>query len=118
MASIIFGRLFFPSADKDTETLLSLAAFALAFVVRPLGGIQFSHIGDRIGRKKALVMTLSLLAPSFAKEQARQLPVAAGHVHRKATIGRHRGEEGSQLRRTFRAKPGAGRAALIEPGSG
>lgn len=66
MASIIFGRLFFPSADRTTETLLSLASFALAFVVRPLGGILFSHIGDRIGRKKTLVMTLSLMGASTA----------------------------------------------------
>lgn len=66
MASIIFGRLFFPSDDPTTETLLSLASFALAFLVRPLGGILFSHIGDKIGRKKTLVMTLSLMGASTA----------------------------------------------------
>jgi MFS family permease len=66
MASIVFGHLFFPSADKTTETLLSLASFALAFLVRPIGGIVFSHIGDRIGRKKTLVVTLSLMGASTA----------------------------------------------------
>lgn len=66
MASIVFGRLFFPSSDPATETLLSLASFALAFLVRPIGGIIFSHIGDRIGRKKTLVMTLSLMGASTA----------------------------------------------------
>jgi metabolite-proton symporter len=64
MAGIVFGPLFFPSADPLTSTLLSLASFALAFVVRPIGGIIFSHIGDRIGRKKTLVITLSLMGAS------------------------------------------------------
>ena len=43
---------------------LSLASFALAFVVRPFGGVIFSHIGDRVGRKKTLVATLSLMGGS------------------------------------------------------
>jgi MFS family permease len=66
LAGIVFGPLFFPSDDPLTSTLLSLASFALAFVVRPIGGIIFSHIGDRIGRKKTLVMTLSLMGASTA----------------------------------------------------
>lgn len=61
MASIVFGELFFPSDNETTQTLLSLASFALAFLVRPIGGIVFSHIGDKIGRKKTLVMTLSIM---------------------------------------------------------
>ncbi len=55
-----------PDQDRFTATLLSLASFALAFVVRPIGGIIFSHIGDRIGRKKTLVFTLSLMGISTA----------------------------------------------------
>ncbi|WP_081683908.1 MFS transporter [Granulicoccus phenolivorans] len=66
MASVVFGPLFFPDQDRFTATLLSLASFALAFVVRPIGGIIFSHIGDRIGRKKTLVFTLSLMGISTA----------------------------------------------------
>src|SRR5689334_7463865 len=66
MAGIVFGPLFFPAADPLTSTLLSLASFALAFVVRPIGGIIFSHIGDKIGRKKTLVITLSLMGASTA----------------------------------------------------
>src|SRR5699024_112589 len=47
--------------------LLAYTSFALAFFIRPLGGIIFSHIGDRIGRKKTLVLTLSLMgAATFA----------------------------------------------------
>jgi MFS family permease len=61
MAGIVFGPLFFPSKDPAVSLMLSLASFALAFVVRPIGGILFSHIGDRVGRKKTLIMTLSLM---------------------------------------------------------
>ncbi|HKG49399.1 MAG TPA: MFS transporter [Actinomycetales bacterium] len=64
MAGIIFGPLFFPSTDPAVSLTLSFATFALAFVVRPIGGIIFSHIGDRVGRKKTLVATLSLMGGS------------------------------------------------------
>lgn len=64
MAGIVFGPLFFPSANANVSLMLSFASFALAFVVRPVGGILFSHIGDRIGRKKTLVVTLSLMGGS------------------------------------------------------
>src|SRR2546425_2458044 len=52
MASLVFGPLFFPSRDPVSSQMLSLASFALAFLVRPIGGVVFSHIGDRIGRKR------------------------------------------------------------------
>src|SRR3954469_99448 len=64
MAGIIFGPLFFPTDDPVVSQALSFASFALAFVVRPIGGIIFSHIGDRVGRKKTLVATLSLMGGS------------------------------------------------------
>ena len=64
MAGIVFGPLFFPSTNPNVSLMLSFASFALAFVVRPVGGILFSHIGDRIGRKKTLVVTLSLMGAS------------------------------------------------------
>src|SRR4051812_10260426 len=65
MAGIIFGPLFFPSTDPAVSLALSFASFALAFVVRPIGGIIFSHIGDRVGRKKTLIATLSLMGGSI-----------------------------------------------------
>jgi len=64
MAGIVFGPLFFPTDDPAVSLTLSFASFALAFVVRPIGGILFSHIGDRVGRKKTLVATLSLMGGS------------------------------------------------------
>jgi len=60
-AALVFGELFFPSSDPLVGTLLSLSTFAIAFVARPLGGALFGHLGDRIGRKSALVITLTMM---------------------------------------------------------
>lgn len=61
-AALIFGPLFFPAGtDPVLGTLGAFAGFAVGFVARPLGGIVFGHIGDRKGRKKALVITLSMM---------------------------------------------------------
>jgi metabolite-proton symporter len=60
-AAIIFNRLFFPSFDPLTGTLLAFATFALGFVARPVGGIVFGHFGDRIGRKRLLMLSLILM---------------------------------------------------------
>lgn len=64
MSGLVFGPLFFPSNDPTVSQLLALASFALAFLIRPIGGILFSHVGDRIGRKKTLVVTLTLMGVS------------------------------------------------------
>lgn len=61
MSALVFGPLFFASDDPTLSTMLALAAFALSFLVRPIGGILFSHMGDRVGRKKTLVITLSIM---------------------------------------------------------
>jgi metabolite-proton symporter len=64
VAALVFNELFFHSEDPTIGLLLAYTSFALAFFIRPLGGIIFSHIGDRIGRKKTLVLTLSLMGGS------------------------------------------------------
>ncbi|WP_243297093.1 MFS transporter [Bacillus litorisediminis] len=61
VASLVLNQAFFPSDDSAISTMLAYATFALSFFIRPLGGIIFSHIGDRIGRKKTLVLTLSFM---------------------------------------------------------
>ncbi|HEY9424619.1 MAG TPA: MFS transporter, partial [Microterricola sp.] len=61
MSAIVFGPLFFPADDLVSSQMLALASFALAFAIRPIGGIIFSHIGDRIGRKKTLIITLAIM---------------------------------------------------------
>ena len=53
---------FFPSADASAALLKTFAVFAVAFAFRPLGGIFFGMLGDRIGRKKTLAMTILLMA--------------------------------------------------------
>jgi MFS family permease len=61
-AALIFGPLFFPAGtDPVLGTLGAFAGFAIGFVARPLGGLVFGHIGDRHGRRKALVVTLSMM---------------------------------------------------------
>lgn len=61
VAGLVFNKLFFPTEDPAVGLLLSYASFALAFFIRPFGGVLFSHIGDRIGRKQTLVLTLTLM---------------------------------------------------------
>ena len=60
-AALVFNRLFFPSYDPVTGTLLAFATYALGFVARPVGGIVFGHFGDRIGRKRLLMLSLILM---------------------------------------------------------
>ena len=60
-AALVFGKVFFPTSDPVVGLMLSYLTFSLTFFIRPLGGFIFSHIGDRIGRKKTLVITLSLM---------------------------------------------------------
>src|SRR4051794_30830159 len=61
MAGLVFGPLFFPTGDPVSSQMLSLASFAVAFLMRPVGGVLFSHVGDRIGRKKTLITTLTTM---------------------------------------------------------
>jgi MHS family shikimate/dehydroshikimate transporter-like MFS transporter len=56
--ALVFGQLFFPSANPLTSTLAAFATFGVGFLFRPLGGAFFGHYGDRIGRKSMLVITL------------------------------------------------------------
>jgi metabolite-proton symporter len=60
-AALIFNKLFFPSFDPFVGTLLAFATYAVGFVARPLGGIVFGHFGDRIGRKRLLMLSLILM---------------------------------------------------------
>ncbi|WP_256831192.1 MFS transporter [Paenibacillus sp. Pae15] len=61
MAALVFNKLYFPSDDPIVGLLLAYMSFGLSFFIRPLGGIVFSHIGDKIGRKKTLMLTLMLM---------------------------------------------------------
>lgn len=60
-AALVFNRQFFPEADPLTGTMLAFSTYALGFLARPLGGVVFGHFGDRIGRKKLLMLSLMLM---------------------------------------------------------
>ena len=75
VAALVFPRLFFPNSDPTTALLASFGTFTAGFVTRPLGGVIFGQLGDRIGRKKVfvfgmvvigLVTTAIGLLPTFA----------------------------------------------------
>ncbi|MFI6446523.1 MFS transporter [Kitasatospora sp. NPDC050543] len=60
-AALVFGKVFFPNSDPLTGTLLSFLTYAIGFAARPLGALVFGHFGDRIGRKRLLVVSLLLM---------------------------------------------------------
>ena len=64
VAGLVFNKLFFPEFSAGVGTILSFATFAVGFVARPLGGMIFGHFGDKIGRKKMLILTLQIMGAS------------------------------------------------------
>ncbi len=58
------GPVFLPEADKSVQILFLLGTFAATFIARPLGGVFFGWLGDKIGRQKVLAMTLIVMAAS------------------------------------------------------
>ena len=63
-AALVFNKLFFPQADPLTGTMLAFTTYALGFIARPLGGLVFGHLGDRIGRKQLLMASLIMMGSS------------------------------------------------------
>lgn len=58
----ILSEIFFPETDKLASLMSVYAIFAIGYLVRPLGGIAFSHFGDKYGRKKTFVFSVMLMA--------------------------------------------------------
>ena len=65
-AGVVFGALFFVKGDPLAATLAALSIQAVGFVARPVGGIIFGPVGDRLGRKSTLIITLILTGGSTA----------------------------------------------------
>jgi MFS family permease len=60
-AALVFGKVFFPESEPGTGTLLSLATFGVGYVARPIGAFFMGHLGDRYGRKRVLVLTVTMM---------------------------------------------------------
>ncbi|MET7498393.1 MFS transporter [Streptomyces sp900116325] len=63
-AALVFDKVFFPELDGAIGTLVAFATFWVGFLARPIGGVIFGHYGDRLGRKKTLVITLLMMGIS------------------------------------------------------
>jgi MFS family permease len=77
-AALVFPTVFFPHLSSRLATIASLGTFASAFVARPIGAAVFGYFGDRLGRKKTLIVTLLLMAVAT---------VSVGVVPTTAAIG-------------------------------
>jgi metabolite-proton symporter len=66
LAALAFNRLFFPSFDPLTGTILAFSTFAVGYFSRPVGGVIFGHLGDRYGRRFVLVTTLMVMGVTTA----------------------------------------------------
>ncbi|MDQ0786739.1 glycine betaine/L-proline transporter ProP [Streptomyces sp. B3I8] len=60
--AVTLGKVFFPGGDATAQLLSTFGAFAAAFLVRPLGGMVFGPLGDRVGRQKVLAVTMIMMA--------------------------------------------------------
>jgi MFS family permease len=60
-SAVVFNRVFFPDFDPLTGTVASFGTLAAGYFARPIGGIIFGHYGDRIGRKRMLVLSMALM---------------------------------------------------------
>ncbi|AMG72783.1 MFS transporter [Sphingopyxis granuli] len=64
-ATLVFGKLFFPDTGNELDGIIAaFATYAVGFLARPLGGVVFGHVGDRIGRKALLQLSLVLIGVS------------------------------------------------------
>jgi MHS family shikimate/dehydroshikimate transporter-like MFS transporter len=66
LTALVFAQVFFPQTEPAVGTLLAFATFAVGFLSRPLGGILFGHLGDRIGRKPTLIFSMLLMGGATA----------------------------------------------------
>jgi MFS family permease len=78
LAALAFNRLFFPSFEPLTGTILAFSTFAVGYLSRPIGGVIFGHLGDRYGRRFVLVTTLMLMGATTALIGALPTYAAAG----------------------------------------
>ncbi|MFC9840994.1 MFS transporter [Rhodococcus sp. NPDC127530] len=73
-AALVFGKIFFPALGPAAATVAAFATLGVAFVARPVGSILFGHFGDKLGRKRTLVITLMMMG--FATVAVGLMPTA------------------------------------------
>ena len=66
MAALVFNHVFFPSFDPLVGTILAFSTYAVGYISRPLGGFVFGHLGDVVGRKAVLIITLVIMGVTTA----------------------------------------------------
>ncbi|MEU8579219.1 MFS transporter [Streptomyces abikoensis] len=79
-AALVFNKLFFPGSDPLVGTLLSFLTYAVGFAARPLGALVFGHFGDRLGRKRLLVVSLLMMGGATCAIGALPTHAAAGSL--------------------------------------
>jgi MFS family permease len=63
-SALVFNKVFFANLDPVLGTVASLGTFATGYLARPIGGVLFGHFGDLLGRKRMLVLTMTLMGIS------------------------------------------------------
>jgi len=66
LAALIFNRLFFPSFDPLVGTILAFSTYAVGYISRPIGGLVFGHLGDKLGRRFVLFVTVAIMGLTTA----------------------------------------------------
>ena len=98
LAALVFNKLFFPTVDPLTGTLLAFATYWVGYLSRPFGGILFGNLGDRRGRRYVLVMTLLIMGvmhhadrpAAYVRESRRARAHPAGDAAFRAGHGARR----------------------------
>ena len=127
LAALAFNRLFFPSFDPLTGTILAFSTFAVGYFSRPIGGVIFGHLGDRYGRRFVLVATLMVMGVTTAligaaadlRNGGSLESGAAGRVALRAGRGTRRrmGRRSAALRRARRSTPARSQCFVGADGS-
>ena len=60
-AALVFGQVFFPESSPAAGTLLSFATYGVGYVARPVGAFFMGHLGDKYGRKRVLLLTVTMM---------------------------------------------------------
>src|SRR5947199_8778968 len=66
LAALIFSRLFFPSFNPLVGTILAFSTYAVGYISRPIGGLVFGHLGDKLGRRFVLFVTVAIMGLTTA----------------------------------------------------